>query len=114
MKSLAMFNNKGGVGKTTLTCNLASYIALEFNKRILVVDCDPQCNSTQLIMGVEEAPSCTWKNLVRSLRYVTCSGPLKMEIQRLTSTSPFFQLIVIGSTWTCWPDIHISPSSKTG
>jgi cellulose biosynthesis protein BcsQ len=55
MKSLAMFNNKGGVGKTTLTCNLASYIAGEFQKRVLVVDCDPQCNSTQLIMGVEEA-----------------------------------------------------------
>lgn len=48
-----MFNNKGGVGKTTLTCNLASFIAMNFNKRVLVVDCDPQCNSTQLIMGVE-------------------------------------------------------------
>lgn len=50
-----MFNNKGGVGKTTLTCNLASFIAQEFGKRVLVVDCDPQCNSTQLIMGVDEA-----------------------------------------------------------
>src|ERR1700733_11785525 len=55
MKTVAMFNNKGGVGKTTLTCNLASYIASEFQKHVLVVDCDPQCNSTQLIMGVEEA-----------------------------------------------------------
>jgi cellulose biosynthesis protein BcsQ len=55
MKSLAMFNNKGGVGKTTLTCNLASYIAKHLGKKVLVVDCDPQCNSTQLIMGVEEA-----------------------------------------------------------
>ncbi|EDW2259391.1 ParA family protein [Salmonella enterica] len=53
MKSVAMFNNKGGVGKTTLTCNLASFIAINYNKRVLVVDCDPQCNSTQLIMGVE-------------------------------------------------------------
>ncbi len=55
MKTLAMFNNKGGVGKTTLTCNIASYIAGNFGKRVLVVDCDPQCNSTQLIMGVETA-----------------------------------------------------------
>jgi cellulose biosynthesis protein BcsQ len=55
MKSVAMFNNKGGVGKTTLTCNLASYIAIELGKTVLVVDCDPQCNSTQLIMGVDEA-----------------------------------------------------------
>lgn len=51
MIALAMFNNKGGVGKTTLTCNIASYLAKRENKRVLVIDCDPQCNATQLIMG---------------------------------------------------------------
>jgi len=50
-----MFNNKGGVGKTTLTCNIASFISTEFGKKVLVVDCDPQCNATQLIMGIEES-----------------------------------------------------------
>ncbi len=53
MISIAMFNNKGGVGKTTLTCNIASYFASIMKKRVLVVDCDPQCNATQLIMGEE-------------------------------------------------------------
>lgn len=57
MKSVAMFNNKGGVGKTTLTCNLASYVANITNLRVLVIDCDPQCNATQLILGIEEAAS---------------------------------------------------------
>lgn len=51
MIALAMFNNKGGVGKTTLTCNIASYLAKKQNKRVLIIDCDPQCNATQLIMG---------------------------------------------------------------
>ena len=46
MKSIAVFNNKGGVGKTTLLCNLASYLQRECGKRILVIDADPQCNST--------------------------------------------------------------------
>lgn len=47
MKSLVFFNNKGGVGKTTLLCNVAAYLALEKNLKICVVDADPQCNSTQ-------------------------------------------------------------------
>ena len=55
MKTVAMFNNKGGVGKTTLTCNLASFIGEETDLRVLVVDCDPQCNTTQLMLGVDRA-----------------------------------------------------------
>src|ERR1051326_4468341 len=54
MKSICFFNNKGGVGKTTLICNVASYLATNHNLRVLVVDADPQCNSTQLILGDEK------------------------------------------------------------
>src|SRR5438128_5672808 len=53
MISISMFNNKGGVGKTTLTCNVAAFFASQRYKRVLVVDCDPQCNCTQLVMGQE-------------------------------------------------------------
>jgi cellulose biosynthesis protein BcsQ len=55
-----MFNNKGGVGKTTLLCNLAAYLSLELNFKVLVVDCDPQCNTTQLIMGEDFASTFYW------------------------------------------------------
>lgn len=47
MKSIAFFNNKGGVGKTTLLCNVAAYLAIYKNLKICVVDADPQCNATQ-------------------------------------------------------------------
>lgn len=60
MISISMFNNKGGVGKTTLTCNIASFFAKEMNLRVLVVDCDPQCNATQLIMGEEFSTNFYW------------------------------------------------------
>ncbi len=48
--SIAFFNNKGGVGKTTLATNVASDLAGRGN-RVLLVDVDPQCNSTTLILG---------------------------------------------------------------
>lgn len=51
MRALCVFNNKGGVGKTTLLCNLAAYFALERNKKVLVVDADPQCNATAYMLS---------------------------------------------------------------
>lgn len=45
-----VFNQKGGVGKSTITCNLAAISAAK-GKRTLVVDLDPQGNSTQYLLG---------------------------------------------------------------
>jgi cellulose biosynthesis protein BcsQ len=53
MKSIAFFTNKGGVGKTTLVCNLASYLTQHHNKKILLVDADPQTNATQYMFNDE-------------------------------------------------------------
>jgi len=47
MQSIAFFNNKGGVGKTTLLCNVAAYVSIYCDKKVCVVDADPQCNATQ-------------------------------------------------------------------
>ncbi len=46
MQVITFFNNKGGVGKTSLLCNIASYLGKEMGRRVLVVDADPQCNAT--------------------------------------------------------------------
>jgi chromosome partitioning protein len=49
-----VFNQKGGVGKSTITCNLAA-IAADSGQRTLVVDLDAQRNSTRYLLG-HEAP----------------------------------------------------------
>ena len=45
-----VFNQKGGVGKSTITCNLAAISAMQ-GQRCLVVDLDPQGNSSRYLLG---------------------------------------------------------------
>lgn len=45
-----IFNQKGGVGKSTITCNLAAISAID-DKKTLVVDLDVQGNSTHYLLG---------------------------------------------------------------
>lgn len=52
-RALTFMNNKGGVGKTTLACNLAYDLSERKGKNVLVVDLDPQCNATQLLLEEE-------------------------------------------------------------
>jgi cellulose biosynthesis protein BcsQ len=54
MTSITVFNNKGGVGKTTLLCNLAAYLSLEKKKKVLIIDADPQCNATTYLFPDEK------------------------------------------------------------
>ena len=49
---VSMINWKGGVGKTSLTLNLAAGLASRHNKRILLIDLDAQCNLSFLAIGL--------------------------------------------------------------
>lgn len=50
---VSLMNMKGGVGKSTLTANLGWYCAFRKQKRVLLVDLDPQFNLTQYVLGVD-------------------------------------------------------------
>lgn len=53
MKSLTLFNNKGGVGKTTLTFNIAHMLARS-GYRTVALDYDPQCNLSAIFLSDED------------------------------------------------------------
>lgn len=59
MKIISVFNNKGGVGKSTLTYHLGNALA-ELGHRVLMVDLDPQCNLTICAM-MEETLHNIWE-----------------------------------------------------
>lgn len=66
MKVVSVINYKGGVGKTTITANLASEMVRK-NKRVLVIDLDPQTNLTFSYIKVEKWRSEYEKN--RTIKY---------------------------------------------
>lgn len=49
-QTTCFFNNKGGVGKTTLVANLGAELSINFGAKVLIVDADPQCNLTQYVL----------------------------------------------------------------
>lgn len=53
-KVATFYNNKGGVSKTTTLFNVAVFLSQRKSKKILLVDCDPQCNLTELFLASSE------------------------------------------------------------
>jgi chromosome partitioning protein len=48
---VSMINMKGGVGKTTLASQIAWHAAVELDKKVLLIDLDPQANASQSVMS---------------------------------------------------------------
>jgi chromosome partitioning protein len=82
MKTIAFFNNKGGVGKTTLAYHLA-WMFHELGARVLVVDLDPQANLTSAFLEDERLEELWGATPVAD----TVAGALDPLIERLGDIS---------------------------
>jgi len=106
MKSIVIFNNKGGVGKTTLLCNVASYLQKIKGKKVIIVDTDPQCNATAYMFPypqIEEIYTKTKKTIYEIVKPLQRGkGFQKGELPILKS--PYFEVdVIVGD-----PDLSLS------
>ncbi len=53
-KVVSFINMKGGVGKTTLAVNIAYTLSKQFGKRVLLIDVDPQMNTSQYTLNASQ------------------------------------------------------------
>lgn len=67
MRTIAIMNNKGGVGKTVTAINLADILVRAHNKRVLLVDCDGQKNATRFLYPDCPADAVTVAELLISM-----------------------------------------------
>lgn len=87
LRTIAVCNLKGGVGKTTTAVNLGASLARN-GKRVLLIDCDPQCNLTTWLRAEPDNGGATLYEILRGQATVRAAA-----------------------VPTRWANIHVVPAS---
>jgi len=76
---IAMVNNKGGVGKTVSSVNLAAALANR-GKKVLLIDNDPQCNATSLLLGETTPDNTLYESFTENIPIQKCIYPTQFGV----------------------------------
>ncbi|WP_312942708.1 AAA family ATPase [Oscillibacter sp.] len=101
--TISMINWKGGVGKTTLTLHVAAGLALR-NKKVLVVDLDPQCNLSFLSLGLQKYIDNTYKNGMKTLKNVFDGY---FDNEEVSSNNVIQKKLIVSSPGKVYTDLDI-------
>ena len=106
----SLINMKGGVGKSTLTFNLAWSLAWRHNLRVLAVDLDPQANLSQYFLGAREylnlVAAAGQKTVVDIFEQFSTPSATVGSPRRLTPSDAVHQL----HNWDDGSRLHVVPS----
>lgn len=85
MKSIAIYNNKGGVGKSTVTLFLADFFSssniTKIPARVLVIDIDGQSSATTSLVGLDRAEGMKTSKLTLSHLLLKLHQNIKVDIE---------------------------------
>ena len=96
MKTIAIMNNKGGVGKTVTAINLADILVADYAQRVVLVDCDGQANLTRFFLpGADRLELVTTADVLRGDCESLWSDnlvPIRPGLDLLPSSSGLYEL----------------------